>query len=79
MLIAELDHRVENLLARVAGISTYTRQGSNSMDQFVEVLDRRIQSMANAHHFSAKAAGTASTSPILFTINLRLMRRSQTQ
>ena len=49
MLIAELDHRVKNLLARVAVISTYTRQGSNSMDQFVEVLDRRIQSMANAH------------------------------
>jgi PAS domain S-box-containing protein len=49
MLIAELDHRVKNLLARVAVISAYTRQGSNSIDQFVEVLDRRIQSMANAH------------------------------
>ena len=49
MLIAELDHRVKNLLARVAVISTYTRQGSSSMEQFVEVLDRRIQSMANAH------------------------------
>src|SRR5262245_43618825 len=49
MLVAELDHRVKNLLARVAVISTYTRQGSNSIDQFVEVLDKRIQSMANAH------------------------------
>jgi len=49
LLIGELDHRVKNLLARVAVISTYTRQGSNSIDQFVEVLDRRIQSMANAH------------------------------
>ena len=49
LLIAELDHRVKNLLARVAVISTYTRQGSNSIDQFVEVLDKRIQSMANAH------------------------------
>jgi PAS domain S-box-containing protein len=46
LLIAELDHRVKNLLARVAVISSYTRQGSNSMDQFVQVLDRRIQSMA---------------------------------
>ena len=43
LLIAELDHRVKNLLARVAVISSYTRQGSNSMDQFVQVLDRRIQ------------------------------------
>ena len=49
LLVAELDHRVKNLLARVAVISTSTRQGSNSIDQFVEVLDRRIQSMANAH------------------------------
>ena len=49
LLIAELDHRVKNLLARVAVISRYTRQGSNSIDEFVEVLDRRIQSMANAH------------------------------
>ena len=49
LLIAELDHRVKNLLARVAVISSYTRQGSSSIDQFVEVLDKRIQSMANAH------------------------------
>jgi PAS domain S-box-containing protein len=49
LLISELDHRVKNLLARVAVISSYTRQGSNSIDQFVAVLDRRIQSMANAH------------------------------
>ena len=49
LLVGELDHRVKNLLARVAVISTYTREGSNSIDQFVEVLDRRIQSMANAH------------------------------
>ncbi|HET7847734.1 MAG TPA: MASE1 domain-containing protein [Pseudolabrys sp.] len=48
-LRAELDHRVKNLLARVAVISSYTRESSNSLDQFVEVLDRRIQSMANAH------------------------------
>ena len=49
LLIAELDHRVKNLLARVAVISAYTREGSDSIDQFVEVLDKRIQSMANAH------------------------------
>ena len=55
LLIAELDHRVKNLLARVAAISTYTRQGSNSIDQFVEVLDRRIQSMANAHSLLSRS------------------------
>ena len=48
-LIAELDHRVKNVLARVAVVAMYTRQGSNTMDDFVQALDGRIQSMANAH------------------------------
>ena len=48
-LIAELDHRVKNVLARVAVVAMYTRQGSNSMDDFVQALDGRIQSMADAH------------------------------
>jgi PAS domain S-box-containing protein len=48
-LIAELDHRVKNVLARVAVVAMYTRQGSNSMDDFVQALDGRIQAMADAH------------------------------
>jgi PAS domain S-box-containing protein len=49
LLIAELDHRVKNVLARVAVVAMYTRQGSSSMDQFVKTLDGRIQAMATAH------------------------------
>jgi PAS domain S-box-containing protein len=49
LLVAELDHRVKNVLARVAVVAMYTRQGSSSMDQFVRALDGRIQSMAAAH------------------------------
>jgi NO-binding membrane sensor protein with MHYT domain/two-component sensor histidine kinase len=49
LLIAELDHRVKNVLARVAVVAQRSREGSCSMDQFLEVLDGRIQSMANAH------------------------------
>ena len=49
LLVAELDHRVKNLLASVAVITMYTREGSRSVDEFVKALDRRIQSMANAH------------------------------
>jgi PAS domain S-box-containing protein len=48
-LMAELDHRVKNVLARVAVVAMSTRQGSNSMDEFVRTLDGRIQSMATAH------------------------------
>jgi PAS domain S-box-containing protein len=49
LLVAELDHRVKNVLARVAVVAMYTRQGSNSMEEFVRALDGRIQSMAAAH------------------------------
>ena len=49
MLAAELDHRVKNVLSRVAVAAMYTRQGSSSMEAFVRTLDGRIQSMAAAH------------------------------
>jgi PAS domain S-box-containing protein len=49
LLLAELDHRVKNVLARVAVVAMYTRQGSSSMDEFVQAIDGRIQSMAAAH------------------------------
>ena len=48
-LIAELDHRVKNVLANVVAIIMRTREGSGSMDELVAALDGRIQSMADAH------------------------------
>jgi two-component sensor histidine kinase len=48
-LIAELDHRVKNTLAQIAGVATSTREGSDSIDDFVRSLDGRIQSAAVAH------------------------------
>jgi PAS domain S-box-containing protein len=48
-LIGELDHRVKNVLARVAVVAMFTREGSSSMDEFAQALNRRIQSMADAH------------------------------
>src|SRR5262245_37352594 len=49
ILMAELNHRVRNVLARVAGVAMSTRQGSGSMDDFVLRLNGRIQAMALAH------------------------------
>jgi PAS domain S-box-containing protein len=48
-LIAELDHRVKNVLARVAAVVMHTRRRSGTMEEFVKSLDGRIQSMATAH------------------------------
>jgi PAS domain S-box-containing protein len=49
LLLSELDHRVKNILSRVAVVARYTRQGSGSMDELIRALDSRIQSMADAH------------------------------
>jgi PAS domain S-box-containing protein len=48
-LMAELDHRVKNVLARVAMIAASTRKESTTIDQYVSSLQGRVQSMAVAH------------------------------
>jgi two-component sensor histidine kinase len=49
LLIAELDHRVKNVLARVAAVVQRTREDSPSTEAFAAALEGRIQSMADAH------------------------------
>jgi PAS domain S-box-containing protein len=48
-LVAALDHRVKTLLARVAALAKDTRRGGGSLDAYGQALDRRVQSMADAH------------------------------
>jgi PAS domain S-box-containing protein len=49
LLIAELDHRVKNVLSCVAAIVQRTRESSGSTGEFTDALKRRIHSMANTH------------------------------
>src|SRR5262245_10700426 len=49
ILVAELDHRVKNVLALVAAVAAQTRERSSSMDDFIKKLSGRLQSMATAH------------------------------
>ena len=56
LLIAELDHRVKNILAQVDGVTTSSLQGSRSINDFVQSLRGRIQSMAAAHTLLSKSA-----------------------
>jgi len=55
LLVAELDHRVKNILAQVAVVASSTRHGSRSIDEFLRSLDGRIQSMAAAHSLLSKS------------------------
>jgi PAS domain S-box-containing protein len=49
VLVAELDHRVKNVLASVSAVVAQTRQESASVTNFVAALDGRIRSMAMTH------------------------------
>jgi PAS domain S-box-containing protein len=55
LLVAELDHRVKNILAQVVGVITSTHEGGRSLDGFVLSLAGRIQSMAAAHTLLSRA------------------------
>jgi len=55
LLVAELDHRVKNILAEVAVVAVSTRQDSQSIDEFLRSLNGRIQSMAAAHTLLSKS------------------------
>src|SRR5215471_7458203 len=48
-LLAELDHRVKNNLARITAIVQYTLEGGRPTKELIEALNQRIQSMADAH------------------------------
>jgi len=48
-LVAELDHRVKNVLATVSALTSRMQDGSGSVADFVAALHGRIQSMAAAH------------------------------
>ena len=48
-LVAELDHRVKNVLATVQAVAAHTMDASYSPQHFVAALDGRIRSMGSTH------------------------------
>jgi len=56
VLMAELDHRVKNLLARVLVVADSARQGSSSADEFARSLNGRLRSMAAAHDLLSQSS-----------------------
>lgn len=49
LLIAELNHRVRNILSLVRSLINQTKAGNMTTSDFARVLDSRIQSVARAH------------------------------
>jgi PAS domain S-box-containing protein len=54
LLIAELDHRVKNVLACVTAIAQHASESSRTRGEFIVALNGRIQSLANAHTLLSK-------------------------
>ena len=54
VLVAELDHRVKNVLATVRAVAAHTLDASSSMEHFVAALDGRLQSMASMHELLSR-------------------------
>ncbi|GJD76808.1 signal transduction histidine kinase [Methylobacterium gregans] len=49
LLIAELNHRVRNILNLIRGVITQSRAHAESAEAFIEVVGSRIQALARAH------------------------------
>ena len=49
ILVAELDHRVKNVLATVSAVAAQTLNASCSLEHFVSAFDGRLRSMAQTH------------------------------
>lgn len=49
LLIAELNHRVRNILSLIRGLLSQTRDSARSVDEFIGTLESRIHALARAH------------------------------
>jgi PAS domain S-box-containing protein len=49
LLMAELDHRVKNILANVSAIAKLSSKRGGTVEEFVKALDARIQAISRAH------------------------------
>ncbi|MFD1105226.1 HWE histidine kinase domain-containing protein [Sphingobium olei] len=49
LLIAELNHRVRNILSLIRGLLSQTRDSARSVDDFIGTLESRVHALARAH------------------------------
>ncbi|HUD92276.1 HWE histidine kinase domain-containing protein [Sphingobium sp.] len=49
LLIAELNHRVRNILSLIRGLLSQTRDSARSVEEFIGTLESRVHALARAH------------------------------
>ncbi len=66
LLIAELNHRVRNILALIRGLISQTRSSAQTVEGFVATLDDRVAALARAHdQITSQSWGPARLSDLL--------------
>ncbi|RXF70955.1 CheR family methyltransferase [Hansschlegelia zhihuaiae] len=66
MLIAELNHRVNNMLTVVLAIAQRTKRTSPSLDSFYETFSRRLEAMSRSYALlSHESCGTAALEDVV--------------
>lgn len=66
LLIAELNHRVRNVLSLVRSLISRTRASAQTYEEFAETLEGRVQSLARAHdQLTVKRWGPAEIEPLV--------------
>lgn len=66
LLIAELNHRVRNVLSLVRSLISRTRENALSHEEFAETLEGRVQALARAHdQLTMKRWGPAEIEPLV--------------
>ena len=58
--MAELDHRVKNVLSNVSAIARLSSRNATAVPEFVTALDGRIQAMSRAHNLLRRATWAAT-------------------
>lgn len=61
LLIAELNHRIRNILGLIQGVVVQSRTSAGSVDDYAAVVAERIQALGRAHDQIARAQGAPSS------------------
>lgn len=67
LLIAELNHRVRNILTLIRGLVSHSKGGVKSVDEYSSVLNDRITALSRAHDQITKEHWEAAPLADLFT------------